>query len=182
MAEPMLTDVIRDITDDVRTIVRGEIELAKAEMMPQVKRAGIGAGMFGAAGYLAIQAATLLFVAGGLALGALYDGFLPVVWAFTLGFLTLAVLLLVVAGVLVLIGKNKVSITGPTATIDEAQRSLDAVLTGVERGNANVAAIVAGREPLRAPALYEAEAVSDAARTGGGATAAGAAGRVQASS
>lgn len=159
MAEPEITDVIRDITDDVRTIVRGEIELAKAEMLPQMKRAGIGAGMFGAAGYLAVQAATLLFITVGLAIGGLFSFIMPVVWAMTLGFLTLAILLLIVAGVLVLIGKNKVAISGPTATIDQAQRSLDAVLTGVDRGNANVKAIVAGKEPLPAPVLYEAEPV-----------------------
>ena len=104
MAEPEIGEVIKDITADVQTIIKGEIELAKAEMMPQVKRAGIGAGMLGAAGYFAIQAATLLFICGGLALSALYQGVVPITWAFTLGFLTMAVILLVVAGIRVLIG------------------------------------------------------------------------------
>lgn len=169
MAEPVLTDVIRDITDDVRTIVRGEIELAKAEMTPQLKRAGVGAGMFGTAGYLAIQATTLIFVAIGLALGALYDTFMPPVWAFTLGFITLAIVLLIIAAVLVLIGRNKVQISGPTATVDSAQRSLDAVLTGVDRANANVAAIASGREPSPVPVPYDTEGTADTTKPSTGA-------------
>jgi len=156
MADPEIADVIKDITADVQTIVKGEIELAKAEMMPQLKRAGIGAGMFGVAGYLAVQAGTLLFIFVGLALGALYQGVLPVIWAFALGFLTLAVVLLVVAGVLVLIGKNKVAITGPTATVAQAEQSVAAVTDAVSRGQSNVRAIVAGTyQPGRAPVLMD---------------------------
>lgn len=144
MAEPQIGEVVKDITADVQTIIKGEIELAKAEMMPQVKRAGIGAGMFGAAGYFAIQAATLLFICGGLALSALYQGVVPIIWAFTLGFLTMAVILLVVAGILVLIGKSKVKVSAPERTIAEANRSIEAVTGAVDQGNANVRAIVAG--------------------------------------
>lgn len=146
MAEPAIGDVIKDITTDVQTIVRGEIELAKAELVPQAKRVGIGAGLFGAAGYLALQAATLLFICGGLAFTALYDGVVGIVWAFTLGFLTMAVLLLLVAGILALIGKSKMKVTGPDATINEAQRSVDAVTGALNRGQANVRAIAAGAE------------------------------------
>ena len=72
MAEqPPVSDVLNSITSDIKTIVRGEIDLAKAEMVPQVKRAGIGVGMFGAAGYLALHGALLLFVALGIALTVL---------------------------------------------------------------------------------------------------------------
>lgn len=144
MAEPEIGEVIKDITADVQTIVRGEIELAKAELMPQVKSAGIGAGLFGAAGYLAVQAATLLFICVGLALSALYQGVVPLIWAFVLGFLTLAVVLLIVAGVLVLVGKGKFALKGPERTVDEANKSIAAVSGAVDQGNANVKAIVAG--------------------------------------
>jgi len=44
MAEqPDIAEVIKNIQADVTTIVKGEIELAKAELMPQAKAAGIGA-------------------------------------------------------------------------------------------------------------------------------------------
>ena len=144
MAEPEIGEVLKDITADVQTIIRCEVELAKAELIPQVKSAGIGAGLFGAAGYLAVQAATLLFICGGLALSALYQGVVPLIWAFVLGFLTLAVVLLVVAGILVLIGKGKFSFSGAPKTVDEANRSVAAVTGAVDQGNANVKAIVAG--------------------------------------
>ena len=78
------------------TLVRGEIELAKAELLPQAKRLGFGAGLFGAAGYLALQAVTLLFICVGLTFSALYQMVIPNAWAFVLGFLTLAVLVLIV--------------------------------------------------------------------------------------
>ncbi|MDN5570752.1 MAG: phage holin family protein [Propionibacteriaceae bacterium] len=150
MAEPEVGDVIKDITTDVQTIVKGEIELAKAELMPQVKGIGIGAGLFGAAGYFALHAATLLFICGGLAFTALYEGLVGIVWAFTLGFLTMAVILLVIAGVLALIGKTKMKFAGPEKTVAEAEKSVDAVTTAINRGQANVRQIAAGHDPLRA--------------------------------
>ena len=36
-----IADVIKNIQADVTTIVKGEIELAKAELLPQAKAAGI---------------------------------------------------------------------------------------------------------------------------------------------
>ncbi|MDO5533317.1 MAG: phage holin family protein [Propionibacteriaceae bacterium] len=144
MAQPEIGDVLNDITADVQTIIKGEIELAKAELMPQAKKAGIGAGLFGAAGYLAVQAATLLFICGGLALSALYQGVVSTIWAFTLGFLTMAVILLVIAGILVLVGKNKFDLQGPDRTVEQANRSISAVTGAINQGNANVKAIVAG--------------------------------------
>ncbi|MFV0407679.1 MAG: phage holin family protein [Propioniciclava sp.] len=149
MAQPEIGDVIKDITADVQTIVKGEIELAKNELVPQAKRVGIGAGLFGAAGYLALQAVTLLFICGGLALTALYSGLVSIVWAFSLGFLTMAILVLVVAGILVIIGKGKLANPGPERTMAEAQLTSEEVKVSLERGQENVEAIVAsGGKPL----------------------------------
>lgn len=160
MADPDIGEVLKDITDDIQTIVKGEIDLAKAEMVPQVKSVGIGAGMFGVAGYFAIQALTLLFICGGLALSALYQGVVPLIWAFTLGFLTMAVILLVIAGVLVLLGKSRFSVTAPQRTIDEANRTVSAVTGAMSQAQANVRAIVAGQprtaeRPDRVPAAVD---------------------------
>ena len=57
-----IADAIKAIQADVTTIVRGEVELAKAELVPQVKSAGIGAGLFGAAGYFGINGLALVFL------------------------------------------------------------------------------------------------------------------------
>ncbi|MFT3876709.1 MAG: phage holin family protein [Propioniciclava sp.] len=149
MAEPQIADVINDITADVKTIVRGEIELAKAELVPQVKRLGIGVGFFAVAAFAAIIAGLLLFICGGLAFSALYINAVPVVWAFTLGFLTMAVVLLIIAGVFVLIGKGRMKVSAPEATIGEANLTAAAVTAAIAQGQADVRAVVAGTRPGR---------------------------------
>jgi uncharacterized membrane protein YqjE len=53
-------DLLKRLSQETTQLVRQEMELAKAEMAEKGKRAGVGAGMFGAAG-----------VVGLLALGAL---------------------------------------------------------------------------------------------------------------
>jgi membrane protein implicated in regulation of membrane protease activity len=50
--EPSVGSLVQAAMADVSTLVRGEIELAKAEVGKSAKKAGIGAGAFGAAGVL----------------------------------------------------------------------------------------------------------------------------------
>ncbi len=56
-------ELLRQLADETTTLVRQELELAKAEMTEKGKKAGLGVGMWGAAG-----------VVGLLALGALTAG------------------------------------------------------------------------------------------------------------
>jgi hypothetical protein len=44
-------ELFSKVTNDLSTLVRQEIELAKAEVTTEVKKAGKGAGMLGGAGY-----------------------------------------------------------------------------------------------------------------------------------
>lgn len=144
VAQPAIADVIKDIQSDVKNLVRGEIELAKAEMLPQAKSAGIGAGLFGAAGYLAINAATLIWIALSLTVAGLLMNAVPAVWAYTLGFAIVALLLLVLAGILALVGKSKINVTGPKRTIAQGQESVEAVKAAVASGQAQVQALTSG--------------------------------------
>ena len=48
--EPSVGTLVQSAMADFSTLVRGEIELAKAEVGKSAKKAGIGAGAFGAAG------------------------------------------------------------------------------------------------------------------------------------
>jgi hypothetical protein len=145
---PAVGDLIKSITDDVKSLVRGEIELAKAELVPSAKNAGIGAGMFGAAGYFGINAATLLYIAAALGLAALG---VPV-W---LAFLIVAVVLLLIAGILALVGRSAVKkVRGPQATIAQANQSVAEVKAAVQRGKAaaeapQIEGRVAGSHQLR---------------------------------
>ena len=77
------------------------MELAKAELAAKGKAAGVGAGLFGAAGLLGFFGAAVLITTAILALALV----LPA-WAAAL---IVGVVLLVAAGIAALAGKNKVA-------------------------------------------------------------------------
>ena len=149
-----IADVIKNIQADVTTIVKGEIELAKAELMPQAKAAGIGAGMFGAAAYIGIMGVTMLFcgLSFWLSLGFQSWFGLDLLGALALGFAVMAVLMFLIAGGVALLGKNQLNFTGPKATIANAEASVAAVKSAVAKGQADVAALsLTGRRPAIEP-------------------------------
>ena len=92
-------ELLKELSTQTSTLVRQELELAKAEMTEKGKQAGLGAGMFGGAGLfglLALGALTTCVIA---ALATGMD-----VW---LAALIVAVVYAAVAGVLALLGKQK---------------------------------------------------------------------------
>lgn len=124
-------DIIKSITDDVKILVRGEVELAKAELVPAAKNAGKGAGMFGAAGYFGLNALTLLYIAGALGISAIPGIHIAV------AFVIMAGILLLLAALLALIGVAAVKkVRGPEKAISQAQTSVDEIKGAVARGNA----------------------------------------------
>ena len=128
MADLAVADIIKNITDDVKLLVRDEIALAKAELIPSAKNAGIGAGMFGAAGYFAISAFSILYIAAALGLAAATG------WSYWLSFLLIGVVLLVVAVILGLIGLTLVKkVKGPEKTIDQANQTVAEVKAAAQR-------------------------------------------------
>lgn len=92
-----LGELVALVTRDVSELVHAEIALAKAELRNDVKRAGVGAGMFGAAGFFGYVA--LLFCSAALAFGLVALG-LPA-WA---GFLIVGGGYVLLAGTVGLIG------------------------------------------------------------------------------
>ena len=62
-AEPSVGTLAKSAMADVSTLVRSEIELAKAEVSSSVKRGGIGAASLAAAGVMAAFAAIFFFIA-----------------------------------------------------------------------------------------------------------------------
>nr|WP_300143443.1 phage holin family protein [Propionicimonas sp.] len=145
-----IAEVIKNIQADVTTIVKGEIELAKAELMPQAKAAGVGAGLFGAAAYVGLSGAALLFsgLAFWLSLGFQTWFHLDLLAALTWGFAVMAIVFFLVAGVLALVGKSQLNLKGPEATVASAEASVAAVKAAVERGQQDVAAMsLTGKRP-----------------------------------
>lgn len=115
-----LGQLVADATQDVSSIIRNEIQLAKAEVKTDVTKAGKGIGMFVGAGVMGFLGLIFLlhFIARGIAV------FLNV-WA---GYLIVALLLFLVAGILAMIGKKSVSNVNvkPERTIRNAQETVQA--------------------------------------------------------
>ena len=110
--EPSVGALVQSAMADVSTLVRGEIELAKAEIGKSAKKGAIGGGMFGAAGVVAGFSMFFLFIALAEALTALD---VPR-W---LSYLIVWVFLLLVAGILALIGRRMLK------KIEKPERTLE---------------------------------------------------------
>ena len=98
--------LIATASRDLSTLVRSEIELAKSELREELKNGAAGGAMFGAAAFLALLAVVLLSIA--LAQGLVEAG--VVAW---LAYLIVALFYLLIAGVLVFVGKKKIAKVGP---------------------------------------------------------------------
>jgi hypothetical protein len=62
-AEPSVGALAQNAMADVSTLIRSEIELAKAEIGSSAKRAGVSVGSFAVAGVMAAFAAVFFFIA-----------------------------------------------------------------------------------------------------------------------
>lgn len=117
-AEPSLGELVKQASESMSTIVRGEIALAKLELRSSVKNAGVGVGAFGAAGVVLVFA--LIFGLLALAEGLISLG-LPR-WA---GFLVVFGLLLLVAVIAVVVGVKKVKrVKAPQRTITTSKETV----------------------------------------------------------
>ncbi|MGH1526837.1 phage holin family protein [Leifsonia sp. L25] len=70
-ANSSLGDLLGEVSRDLSTLIRQEMELAKAEIKQTVVRAGKGAGLLGGAGYAGLMAVFFLSIALWWALGYL---------------------------------------------------------------------------------------------------------------
>ena len=121
-------ELITRLSSQVSELVRGEIALAKAELAQKGKRAGIGAGLAGAAGVLALYGVGALITTVIAALALI----LPV-WAAAL---IVAVVIFIVAGVLGLLGKNQIQRATPAVpeiTVESVKRDVATVSERIKR-------------------------------------------------
>jgi hypothetical protein len=107
LRDQSIGELLKQLSQDTATLVRKEVELARAEVTEKGKQAGKGVGMFGGAG-----------VAGLLALGSL-TAFLIALLATAMdtwiAALIVTVLWAAVAGVLALVGRKEVQEATPPA-------------------------------------------------------------------
>ena len=143
--------LVNNVVVDAKALVKDNMALAKAELIPSAKNAGIGGGMFGAAGYLALNGVSLLFMAGGAGLGVLLAK--QTEWGMTasvaLGFVLMAVILFLLAGILALVGKSKIKKVGPPQqTIAEVKTSVASVKQSLTSGVNQVETDIRDRKGL----------------------------------
>jgi uncharacterized membrane protein YqjE len=121
------SELVQRASEQITTLVRDEIALAKAELTEKGKHAGIGIGLFGGGGVLAMYGvgaliATLIIV---------FNLFLDL-W---LAALIVTVLLFLVAGILALIGKKQVTKAippEPKEAIESVKADVDEVKHAVK--------------------------------------------------
>lgn len=106
-ADRSTADLVRDLSGQISTLVRKELELARIELTAKGRQAGIGAGMLGAGGLLAFLGLATLVGAAVAALATAVDTWLAI--------LIVAAALLATAGILALLGRNRATDAMPPA-------------------------------------------------------------------
>jgi hypothetical protein len=119
VGEQSLGELVATATRDLSLLVHSEIELAKAELAEQAKKAGLGAGLLGGAGAFAMLALLVLCFAAGFGLAA--GASIPV-WA---GFLCVGGLFVIIASALGFVGARALTkLGGPELTMSTVKASL----------------------------------------------------------
>jgi membrane protein implicated in regulation of membrane protease activity len=148
--EPTVGSLVQSAMADLSTLVRGEIELAKAEVGKSAKKAGIGAGAFGAAGV--VLAFSGFFF--GIALAEFLTWLGLTRW---ISYLIVWFLLVLLAGVAALVGRRYIKrIEKPERTL-ETLRELPEVARREAPGarHRDVPTVANGRVALRGNDNYK---------------------------
>ena len=115
-------ELVSRLSQDVSQLVRDELRLAQIEMTGKAKKVGVGAGMFGTASLLALYGVGVLIATAVLALALALPAWLSG--------LIVGVVLLIAAGIVALLGKNRVAEAGPPVperTVENVKQDVDAV-------------------------------------------------------
>ena len=118
-----VTQVLQKVTEESKTLIGEEMQLARAELTSKAKTAGKGAGLLGAAGVLAIFGALAFTAAVILALAIVIPP-----WAAAM---LVALTYLAIAGILALTGRNQVKAATPFVP-EQTVRTLTDVLQRVQ--------------------------------------------------
>lgn len=115
-------ELLKQLTEQIRTLITDELALARAELTAKGKRAGMGAGMFGGAGIIALYGAGALVAAAIMGLSAAMPG-----WAAAL---IIGIVLLAGAGVMAMMGRaqtRKVGSPMPQEAVGSVKRDVDVI-------------------------------------------------------
>lgn len=114
-------ELLTRLSEQTSRLVRDELQLARAELKDSVKHVGLGAGLFSTAGVLALFGLGVLIATGVIALALVLPWWLAA--------LIVAVVLLAVAGIAALVGKQQVQRASPPVghTVDSVKQDVDQV-------------------------------------------------------
>jgi uncharacterized membrane protein YqjE len=121
-AQPATAELVRQAAEQISRLVRDELTLAKAEMSEKGKKAGMGAGLFGGGGLVALYGVAALLAAVILALAEAMPGWLAA--------LIVAVAMFAAAAVLALLGRKQVRQATPPVpqeTVQSVKADIDEV-------------------------------------------------------
>jgi uncharacterized membrane protein YqjE len=121
-------ELVSELAEQISRLVRDEIRLAQLELQQKGKRAGIGVGLFGGSGFVALYG-----------LGAIVAGLVLLLamavepWAAAM---IVGIALLLVAGALALMGKNQVRQAKPPIpkrAVESIKQDIDVIKEGARR-------------------------------------------------
>jgi membrane protein len=117
-----VSDLVQQLSAQTGELVRQELRLAQVEMQEKGKRAGIGAGLFGGAGLVALYGVGFLLAAAAMLLATALEPWIAVA--------IVGGALLLLAGLLALTGKKQVDQAKPLVpeqAIDTTKQDIDHV-------------------------------------------------------
>ena len=125
--EQPLGELFSELSGNVQTLLRKEVELAKLEATEQAKRAGKAGALFAVTAVFGFIGLLLLFFAAAWGLAAVIpDG---------LAFLVVGIVTLAVAGALGMSAKKKAAaISPPTQTVQTIKQDVQVAQTSLKRG------------------------------------------------
>jgi uncharacterized membrane protein YqjE len=103
--QPSTGELVKRLSEQVSVLVRGELKLAQLEMTRKGKQAGIGAGMFGVSGLIALYGLACLLACAILGLSRVLEPWLAA--------LSVGAALLAVSAVAALTGKARLKRAAP---------------------------------------------------------------------
>jgi uncharacterized membrane protein YqjE len=118
--EQSIGELVKDLASETSTLVRQEIDLAKAEMTERGKRAGKGAGMLAGAALVGLLAAG--------ALTAFLIAVLDLAMATWLAALVVTVVFAAIAGAMAMAGRKKIREAAPPVP----EQAIDSVKEDVQ--------------------------------------------------
>jgi hypothetical protein len=127
-AELSTAELVKQMSEQVSRLIRDELKLGQLEMKRKGKQAGLGAGMLGGSGVIALYGVGCLLACAIIALSGVVAAWLAA--------LIVGAVLMLAAGVLALIGKKDVQQAAPplpTETVESVKADVATVKDRVSR-------------------------------------------------